>query len=205
MQQRSRETRDAVIDALEALLAEKPIEDLTIAELASRAGVSVGTIYRRFDGKHALRKAVLDLYENRLEAWVSDPANQVHIPGDYKLIQALELLAQAAWTQINAQPELMRAAMAVSQADPTLFRDRFEPLLAASYGGFEQLLAHFLDDTEPVELARRTRMIFYFFQTIMLDNGLYPGSLGRFGPPEDVDFPREIARFAYGYLTAELD
>lgn len=203
VQKRSIKTRDAVVNALESLLEKKPMEYITIAELADTAGVSVGTIYRRFDGKNALREALLELYEIRMQVWISDPENHSEIPDGATLSEALLIVAQQAWSQILAMPALLRAAIIVSQSDPELFRTRFEPLLAQGYGGLVQLLEHYEAEIGHSDAEKACRMVFYFFQTIMLDQGLFPGSLGQFGPPEDADFPREIAAFAYGYLTGD--
>jgi AcrR family transcriptional regulator len=49
-QQRSRETRDELINALERLLRRRDFQDLSVQDLAAEAGVSPGAIYRRFEG-----------------------------------------------------------------------------------------------------------------------------------------------------------
>ena len=54
-QYRSRETEDAIVAAATALLAERPFEQISVAEIAQRAGVSVGGFYARFKNKGALR------------------------------------------------------------------------------------------------------------------------------------------------------
>ena len=53
-QYRSRETEDAIIAAATALLAERPFEQISVAEIAQRAGVSIGGFYARFRNKGAL-------------------------------------------------------------------------------------------------------------------------------------------------------
>lgn len=53
-QTRSRRTERAIAGALSALLGEKPLADISVAEIASVAGVSVGGFYARFPSKDAL-------------------------------------------------------------------------------------------------------------------------------------------------------
>ena len=52
-QKRSAETRDRILQALERLLREQDFDQLSVSEIASEAGVSVGTVYRRFENKEA--------------------------------------------------------------------------------------------------------------------------------------------------------
>jgi AcrR family transcriptional regulator len=63
-QARSQETLDRLLDAAEALVAEKGFEDTSVAEVARRAGSSVGAFYNRFADKDRLLFA---LYERYLE------------------------------------------------------------------------------------------------------------------------------------------
>src|SRR3954447_2000622 len=60
-QSRSRATLDRLLDATAALLAEKPFDEMTVAEIARRAGTSVGAFYGRFPDKDAL----LDSFDER--------------------------------------------------------------------------------------------------------------------------------------------
>jgi AcrR family transcriptional regulator len=59
-QARSQETLERLLDAAEALIAEKGFEDTPVAEVASRAGSSVGAFYSRFKDKDALFHALYD-------------------------------------------------------------------------------------------------------------------------------------------------
>ena len=57
-QARSRRTELAIVDALSELLRHKPFADITVAEIATAAGVSVGGFYARFASKEALLELV---------------------------------------------------------------------------------------------------------------------------------------------------
>lgn len=56
---RTARTRAAVLDAATALLAEVPPGDLTVGQIAARAGVNETTIYRKWRTKEALLTDVL--------------------------------------------------------------------------------------------------------------------------------------------------
>jgi AcrR family transcriptional regulator len=57
-QVRSQQTLDRILDAAEALVSEKGFDDTPVAEIARRAGSSVGSFYSRFQDKDALLGAL---------------------------------------------------------------------------------------------------------------------------------------------------
>ncbi|MGY6650923.1 TetR/AcrR family transcriptional regulator [Amycolatopsis sp. TRM77291] len=71
-QARSRESLRKVLAAAEHVLAGQGFEEFTVAAVAERAGMSVGAIYRRFDGKNQLLYAVKDELLGQLETGVRD-------------------------------------------------------------------------------------------------------------------------------------
>jgi AcrR family transcriptional regulator len=50
-QDRSRRTLEVVLDAVEALIAERGVEVLKLSDIAARAGYTTGAIYARFRDK----------------------------------------------------------------------------------------------------------------------------------------------------------
>jgi AcrR family transcriptional regulator len=59
-QRRSRATHDAIVRAFRDLLETTPLEQITVAEIARRAGSSVGGVYARFTSKEAMLLPVVD-------------------------------------------------------------------------------------------------------------------------------------------------
>lgn len=88
-QARSQETLDRILDAAEALVAEKGFEDATVAEVARRAGSSVGAFYARFRDKEGLLYA---LYERYLEQAVAT-ADDALDPERWEGASVAEILA----------------------------------------------------------------------------------------------------------------
>ena len=68
MQKRSRATLERLLAAGIALLEDKGYEGLSIAELSARSGVSVGSIYQRFDSKESLFVALQERILERIDA-----------------------------------------------------------------------------------------------------------------------------------------
>ncbi len=58
-QERSRQTLDRLLDAATEVIEEKGQLNFTLPEVAQRAGIAVGTVYRRFSSKDQLVSAVL--------------------------------------------------------------------------------------------------------------------------------------------------
>ena len=66
--------RRSIIDAACRAFSEKGVETATMAEVAARAGISAGAIYRYFENKEALARACLsESSEAILEQWVTSP------------------------------------------------------------------------------------------------------------------------------------
>jgi AcrR family transcriptional regulator len=67
LQARSRKSLQKVLAAAEDVLAADGFDEFTMTAVAERAGVSVGAIYRRFDGREQLLAAVKDRLLSQLE------------------------------------------------------------------------------------------------------------------------------------------
>lgn len=72
VQQRSSRRLDQILEAAALLVDEAPFDDITTGLIAKRAGVAIGTIYRFFDDKSAVYRALsvrhFELYVDRLES-----------------------------------------------------------------------------------------------------------------------------------------
>ncbi len=67
-QDRSRRTLEAVLDAAEALIAERGVEVLKLSDVSTRAGYTTGAIYARFRDKEALLHQLYDRFVDRTMA-----------------------------------------------------------------------------------------------------------------------------------------
>jgi len=71
-QRRSRRTLERLLDAAEALLADRTFDELTVTDVVRLAGSSVGSFYARFPDKESLLGAVYERHQQRMIALVED-------------------------------------------------------------------------------------------------------------------------------------
>jgi AcrR family transcriptional regulator len=125
-QARSQETLERILDAAEALVAEKGFEDTSVAEVARRAGSSVGAFYARFRDKDGLLYA---LYERYLEQAMAT-ADTALEPARWEGARAAELLRAVVRFLVSIYREqggLIRAFVLRNQTDAE-FRARRQRL-----------------------------------------------------------------------------
>ncbi len=202
-QGRSRRTRDKLVAALAALLREKPFEGVTMAELAARAGVAVGTVYRRFANKDALIPVIFEIYLAMLEDYAADPANALALSDQATLRSALHAICTQGWRMLKAEPQLIRTAHLYARLRPDLVGDDWDAIIEASVSQFRQVLDHYRESVKRPDLNAAARMVFYLMNTVMIEHGLYgdagPGAALTAG---DAAFVSDCATTLYGYLTA---
>ncbi|MEV6908671.1 TetR/AcrR family transcriptional regulator [Amycolatopsis sp. NPDC051071] len=106
-QARSRASLRKVLAAAEHVLADGGFEEFTLAAVAGQAGMSVGAIYRRFDGKEQLLYAVKDQLLGQLETSVAE-ALRTSAPGLREIVGAFtEALARTFASHDRIFPELL--------------------------------------------------------------------------------------------------
>lgn len=133
--------RERVIDAARALGSEGGYEVVQMREVADRADVALGTIYRYFSSKDHLLAAVLVQWALDLEAQVTK-----RLPHDPTTSDRLVKILQRAARAMEADPDLSRAVLtAMSKSDPRVQECQRE---AAQVMARIQLLA-FDDDFDP--------------------------------------------------------
>jgi AcrR family transcriptional regulator len=71
-QARSQQTQERLLEATRELLEETVFEQLTIQQIAARAGCSVGTFYGRFKNKEAVLPLLLEEHYAEVEAETDD-------------------------------------------------------------------------------------------------------------------------------------
>jgi AcrR family transcriptional regulator len=108
LQERSRKALQKVLAAAEDVLAADGFDAFTMTAVAERADVSVGAIYRRFDGKEQLLAAVKDRLLSQLEA---DLAQRLHAadPSLAGVVRAFAMaIADAFAERGRVWPDLLR-------------------------------------------------------------------------------------------------
>lgn len=118
-QRRSQESLERLIDAAEELIAADGLENVTVAGVVNKAGLSVGAFYARFPDKKALLYAVQDHFHNRLEPCIhAEMVERASTAPD--LAEALACAIDTLVEHVLGERELSRAFMTSSVFDPVL-------------------------------------------------------------------------------------
>lgn len=123
-QRRSRVTVDAIIEGAAQVLRSRGYEAASVALIAERAGVSVGSIYQYFPSKEALLAAVM---ERHLAEFDGHLQTALPIALDLPLADAIELLVDAT---VSAHLEDVALHQVLVQEAPRVGRlDRYHQSL----------------------------------------------------------------------------
>ena len=199
-QARSQETLERLLDAAEHLVAEKGFEDTPVAEVARRAGSSVGSFYARFQDKDALLHA---LYERYYEQAIAT-ADAALDPARWEGARIPEILAAVVRFLVSIYREqagLIRAFVVRNHSD-------------AEFQARRERLSHYVNERlSALLLARRAEiahpqperaaafgltLVFSTLESAMLFGELRSASLSL----SDDDLAAELTRAFLAYLGA---
>ncbi|NWG45217.1 MAG: TetR/AcrR family transcriptional regulator [Alphaproteobacteria bacterium] len=138
LQDRSRDSRDRILEAAEEAFSENGFAGAKLTDIAERAGLAVGTIYNRFTDKDGLFTAVLDNYVRTtrylIETGVDWEGQRKSPAGDI-----LQNFVFGSFENLLRNKGLMRAIIERSLSDPSAYaplagladnvEDRFHSLL----------------------------------------------------------------------------
>nr|BFE56970.1 TetR family transcriptional regulator [Dactylosporangium thailandense] len=137
-QQRSRDKRDRVLAAAAALLQELPFDDIGTRQIADRAGVSVGSLYRFFPDKDAIFYAlsatwldkVLDLMDGQLAAPPPTVAELVN-----RVVEAFAefFRAEPGYRQVSLGSQTLRMTPGSGARNDEQLADRLRTVLVEHY------------------------------------------------------------------------
>ena len=116
-QRRSQESLERYLDAAEAIIRESGFGSLTLAEVARRAGYSIGGFYSRFASKDALLGAVHARFLARAEAALKkelDAEREMHESLDGAVRRIVGVLTK----RLLSEPELFRAFIVQGTVNP---------------------------------------------------------------------------------------
>ena len=126
LQARSQATLDRILDAAEALVAEKGFDDTPVSEVASRAGSSVGAFYNRFQDKAGLLYALYARFLDQATATADDALDPSRWEGA-RIPDILDAVVPFLVSVFRERRGLMRAFSLRNHTDPE-FRARQERL-----------------------------------------------------------------------------
>jgi len=118
-QARTRAGLSRLLDAAEALIADKGFDDASIAEIARRAGSSVGGFYRRFRDKDVLLHAVHERFCDEARATADEALDPVRWAGAATPSVVREMVAFLVRV-FRERAGLLRALLVRGIADPSV-------------------------------------------------------------------------------------
>lgn len=202
-QARSRKTLDRILDAAEALLAEKGFDDTPVSEIVRRAGSSVGAFYTRFDDKNALLHALYDRYLEQATATADDALDPARWEGS-RIPEVLGAVVGFLVEIYREQNGLIRAFVTRNRVDPS-FQARRERL---SHYVSERLAALLLARRDEIRHADPERaaafgltLVFSTLDGVMLFGEMRSGKLSL----TDDDLAGELTRAYLAYLGIQPD
>ena len=147
-QTRSEKTQAALLDAAEQLIVEKGIDGASIAEIAQRAGSSIGSVYHHFKDKKALCYAVF----HRMTGMLADLNRLAADPARWEGKSVRDLVAgfiDLRLHQSNAGGMSKRATALVMADDPGLKAHMAEIKRAGNLALLDLILARRKEITHP--------------------------------------------------------
>lgn len=206
LQSRSQQTRDKLVAALERLLHHKAFENISVAEIAREAGVSVGAVYTRFENKDAFIPVLFELYKRRLSDHEAEQRAEAESDSDESLRGVLRRSLRVGAQFMGREAHLMRAVHLYAHTRPDLIGDGWEAISDAARESVGVLYDHFASEITQKDRTTAVETLTYFLNTALIEAGLYPD----LGPPSPRGLSlealaEELADYAWGYLTATRD
>ncbi len=118
---------EAILDALEALSAERGFASVTMDDLADRVGISKATLYQHFSGKDAMLARLMALHEDRFLGWLERDRD---LPPVERLRRAMRYLMDGHITPLQGVVNVSRETiLPVFENNPDLV-ERHERIIA---------------------------------------------------------------------------
>lgn len=200
-QARSRATLDRIVRATQELLETKRFDDISIAEIVSRARSSVGAFYVRFPDKAALLDHLDELYARQMVSAGESAARSAR--AETTLAEDVRGLVGFLVHVHRLQPGLLRTLIveARRQADGP-FRDRTRRMNRTIPAVMERLLEHSdqIGHPEPRRAAYLgLLMVFSAIREVIL----FPEGLAEFVDYGDDELTDELTSAYLRYLRVE--
>ncbi|QYB00108.1 TetR/AcrR family transcriptional regulator (plasmid) [Rhodococcus sp. USK10] len=118
VQERSKRTHKRIYLAGIEVLEKQGPSALTIANVAAAAGVSTGSVYRRFGSKEQLLTVIQHEFVEEFKTEMASRLNAEHVERDAPLRQAVRVAVRGFAETFEARQRLLRELMLVSTENP---------------------------------------------------------------------------------------
>ncbi|HEU0051904.1 MAG TPA: helix-turn-helix domain-containing protein [Longimicrobium sp.] len=206
-QARSRDTEERIVRAVTELLDERPLDELSVAEIAARAGVSVGGFYARFAGKEEVLLRIS--YESYVAKSLADAA-RVLAPERWEgagLAPIVEAYCRMMIDSAREHMPVVRELVTRSRNDPTAMfsiaaYDRFSE---GVHEPFRRLVRARFGEVRHPDPERALRIGFFLVASALREAVFSPHMRPALGEVGEDELVTELTRLFCGYLGASLD
>jgi AcrR family transcriptional regulator len=200
-QPRSQRTQESLLDAAATLFSEKGVGATSVADVAARAGCSVGAVYHHFRDKQALLYAVFDRMREQYRATVRAAVDPSRWEGA-SVADILRSYLEFSLEMGRKRPIFKRAALEALRHDPAL-RERYAELRSELYAAITTLLLARRNEIGHPDPALALGFVLDQLGSMLqtrLDELVLPTQLAS---RSDEVFVREALRSACAYLEVE--
>jgi len=202
VQERGKQTLERLLDAAEQMLDFVGLEGATVPAIAAAAGVSVGTVYKRFPDKDTLLRAVYERFYTDLLAanqFALDPAKWVDTP----TIELVTTLVAGMVEGYRSRKSLIRALLLYAQTHTDSdFRAHAEDLRLETLQHFETLLRDRRTDIGHPHPERAIRFVVALFGHALQDS-VVSETGSRDLLSSGTETAAELAKIVVGYLRVK--
>jgi AcrR family transcriptional regulator len=200
-QARSQQTLERLLDSTEALLSDKGFDDITVAAIAARAGLSVGAVYSRFRDK----QGVLHCLQDRFVSEAHLTTDAAFDPERWEGASIEEILSELVAFLVEIHRErrgVVRELLVRTRSEMTMVERK------------EGLVAHISERLLPLLLGRAERIghpdpaaaVSFGLRLVLgtLEQAILFGGTGAYGiPASDEKLAAELTRAFLGYLGVQ--
>jgi len=194
-QARSREALRKLMTAAEEVLAEVGYEECTMAAVAERAGVSVGSIYRRFEGRDQLLAALKERVSSDLEARIVAAVNAAPESLDGIVRAYVRAFAIAFSNEATVFPDLF------GRRDRRDLSDRGQVALEAAYDFFATSTKPYWSTIKRSDVTYAVRAAAETITAACVHRAMRArGAPGKFSTADWTRYAEELADMVVAYL-----
>ena len=195
-QLRSLETYNRLLDAADEILTDASFDDTTVAEIATRAGVTTGAFYARFDDKDALLHHLEERMNADFLALNEENAKDLE---RVSLSRAVMNHHRRLISVYQRRRGIARALVLRSHTDTALKR-RIEKLNARSLPPFAMALRQYIHNTDHPHPDRAVQFALVAVRSVCREVVLFRESWPTAKPIDDEELAKELTRQFLTYL-----
>ncbi len=204
LQERSLKTQERILNAAEALLAKKPFEAITVAEIVRKARSSVGAFYSRFGSKEGLLTPIYERNDKRLRERMEELLERTETQATslaelarFSVTTCVEIYRKNRW--------LMRAMGFHSRMNPEAISDELRKRRTALHRKWGQVFLKHRDEIRHPNPEAAVEFAVYFTAATARDKILF-GDAPHASATEvsDAALIEELTRAFLTYLNANI-